>query len=79
MLLELIKSVIGLSLLGMVMCFAQYMATSPEYRHLVAVTESLLGTLNYQLDRTLRQCWKRLYELEDSITGYKPTNISYFN
>lgn len=76
--LEIINSIIGLTIISVLFMYANYTVKSKEYHKLSILTAKVLGDLNYKLKVSARNFWYNFYLLEDQIIGTKTHNIKYF-
>lgn len=75
---EITNTIIGMCLISQLLLFANWLAHDEDYQKLSVATANLLGTVNYNLDRTLRSLWSKIYDLQDNLSGYKTPTINYF-
>ncbi|PHV60987.1 hypothetical protein [Cyanobacterium aponinum] len=78
MLLEIVKTIIGLGLLAVIAMYAQFLSNTPEYRKLSRGTEEILSDIRYSLDVRVRRFWAGIYEIEDKLRGEEIKAIRYF-
>ncbi len=76
--LEIINSIISLTIISVLFMYANYTAKTKEYKKLIIVTNKVSGDFKYNLNVSTRKFWTTLYRLEDKYTKNHNINIRYF-